>query len=88
MTSFLREERQNTLIFTIVSHSPLFHHPLSNLKGTSGRKKSEAQVKEREKCKKRAINDLNAPNGSRDISFQSRESGQDGHRHRRNTSRQ
>ena len=31
--------------------------------------------------KKRAINDLNAPNGSRDISFQSREFGQDGHRH-------
>ena len=32
MTSFLREERQNTLIFTIVSHSPLFHNPLSNLR--------------------------------------------------------
>ena len=53
--------------------------------------------------KKRAITDLNAPNGSRDISFQSQEIGQDGHRHfvgfqphfhlnitrhRRNTSRQ
>ena len=30
LTSFLGEERQNTLIFTIVSHSPLFHDPLSN----------------------------------------------------------
>ena len=39
-------------------------------------------MKEREKCKKkRAITDLNAPNGSRDIPFQSQESGQDGHRH-------
>ena len=39
-------------------------------------------MKEREKMqKKRAINDLNAPNGSRDISFQSQESGQDGPRH-------
>ena len=32
-------------------------------------------------AKKRAITDLNAPNGSRDISFQSQEFGQDGHRH-------
>ena len=31
--------------------------------------------------KKRAITDLNAPNGSRDIQFQSQEFGQDGHRH-------
>ena len=38
-------------------------------------------MKEREKCKKRAITDLNAPNGSRDTSFQSQEFGQDGHRH-------
>ena len=38
-------------------------------------------MKEREKCKKRAINDLNAPNGSRDISFQSQEFEQDGHHH-------
>ena len=27
-------------------------------------------MKEREKCKKQAITDLNAPNGSRDIPFQ------------------
>ena len=32
-------------------------------------------------AKKRAIADLNAPNGSRDIPFQSREFGQDRHRH-------
>ena len=31
--------------------------------------------------KKRAITDLNAPNGSQDIPFQSQEFGQDGHRH-------
>ena len=51
------------------------------LKGTSGRKKSLAQMKEREKCKKRAIPDLNAPNGSRDIPLQSLEFEQYGHRH-------
>ena len=38
-------------------------------------------MKERDKCKKRAITDLNAPNGSRDIPFQSLEFGQDGYRH-------
>ena len=39
-------------------------------------------MKEREKCKKkRAITDFNAPNGSRDIPFQSQEFGQYGHRH-------
>ena len=32
------------------------------------------------KKKKRAITDLNVPNGSRDIPFQSQEFGQDGHR--------
>ena len=31
--------------------------------------------------KKRAITDLNAPNGSRDILFQSQEFGKDGYRH-------
>ena len=31
--------------------------------------------------KKRAITDLNAANGSRDIPLQSHEFGQDGHRH-------
>ena len=39
-------------------------------------------MKERKKCKKKqAITDFNAPNGSRDIPFQSQEFGQDGHRH-------
>ena len=39
-------------------------------------------MKEREKCKKkRAITDLNAPNGSRDIPFQIQEFRQDGHHH-------
>ena len=32
-------------------------------------------------AKKRAITDLNAPHGSRNIPFQSQEFGQDGHRH-------
>ena len=45
-------------------------------------KKSQAQMKEREKWKKkRAMTDLNAPNCSRGIPFQSQEFGQDGHRH-------
>ena len=52
-----------------------------HLKGTSGRKKSYAQMKEREKCKQRAITDLTTPNGSRDIPLQSQEFGQDGYRH-------
>ena len=39
-------------------------------------------MKEREKCKKKwAITDLNAPNGSRDIPFQSQEFEQDGRPH-------
>ena len=38
-------------------------------------------MKEREKWKKRAITDLNAPNGSRDIALQSQEFEQSGHRH-------
>ena len=39
-------------------------------------------MKEHEKCKKkRAITDLNAPNGSRDIPFQSQEFEQYGRRH-------
>ena len=39
-------------------------------------------MKEREKCKKIwALTDLNAPNGSRDISTQSEEFEQDGSRH-------
>ena len=43
-----------------------------SLKGTFGQKKVEL---------KRAITDLNVPNGSRDIPFQSQEFGEDGHRH-------
>ena len=40
-------------------------------------------MKEREKCKKNepSPTSINAPNGSRDILFQSQEFGQDGHRH-------
>ena len=38
-------------------------------------------MKEREKCKERAITDLNAPNGSRDIPFQNQEFGQDERHH-------
>ena len=33
------------------------------------------------KMQKRAITDLNVPNGSRDIPFQSQQFGQDGRRH-------
>ena len=38
-------------------------------------------MKEHKKCKKRAITDLNAPNGSRDIPFQIQEFEQYGRRH-------
>ena len=39
-------------------------------------------MKEHEKAKKkRALTDFNAPNGSRDVSFQSQEFEQDGSRH-------
>ena len=38
-------------------------------------------MKERENAKKRAITDLNAPNGSRDIPFQSQEFEQYGRCH-------
>ena len=39
-------------------------------------------MKEHEKCKKkRAITNLNAPNGSRDIPFQRQEFGHDGRHH-------
>ena len=38
-------------------------------------------MKEREKCKKRAITDLNVPNGSRNITFQIQELEQYGCRH-------
>ena len=40
-----------------------------SVKGNLSSKKSLAQMKDREKCKKRAITDLNAPNGSQDIPF-------------------
>ena len=38
-------------------------------------------MKEHEKCKKRAVTNFNAPDGSRDIPFQKQEFVQDGHRH-------
>ena len=38
-------------------------------------------MKKKNKHKKSAITDLNGPNGSRDILFQSQEFRQDGHRH-------
>ena len=50
-------------------------------KGTFGRKKVKLKWKSVKNAEKRAITDLNAPNGSRDIPFQSQEFGQDGHRH-------
>ena len=53
----------------------------NSLKGTSGRKKVTLKWKSVKNAKKRAITDLNAPNGSRDIPFQSQQFWQDGHRH-------
>ena len=53
------------------------------LKGNSGRKKVKPKWKSVKNAKKktRAITDLNAPHGSRDIPLQSQKFGQDGHRH-------
>ena len=54
----------------------------SCVKGETPVEKSLAQMKEREKYQKKlAITDLNAPNGSRDIPFQSQEFEQDGRQH-------
>ena len=41
----------------------------------------DARMKERKKCKKRAITGLSAPNGSRDIPLESQQFEQDGRRH-------
>ena len=51
------------------------------LKGNSGQKKVKLKWKSVKNANQRAITDLNAPNGSQDIPFQSQEFGQDGHRH-------
>ena len=63
------------------SCNKIFELHSQRLKGTSGRKKVKLKWKSVKNAKKRAITDLNAPNGSRDIQFQSQEFGQDGHRH-------
>ena len=52
-----------------------------DLKGTSGRKKVKLKWKSVKNAKQRAVTDLNAPNGSRDIPFQSQEFEQYGRRH-------
>ena len=49
-----------------------------HLKGNSGRKKLSSNERARKVQKKRVITDLNAPNGSRHIPFQSQEFEQDG----------
>ena len=54
---------------------------LKSLKGTSGRKKVKLKWKSVKNAKQRAVTDLNAPNGSRDIPFQSQEFEQYGRRH-------
>ena len=73
------------LCYSLFHWSPFFCKTISeqihNLMGNSGRNKSNPQIKEREKCRKRAITVLSAPNCSRNIPFQSQEFGQDGHRH-------
>ena len=67
-------------IFTIFCRNLQKKETAVVLKGNLRSKKSLVQMKERENAKKRALTDLNAPNGSRDIPFQSEEFGQDGHR--------
>ena len=51
------------------------------LKGTCGRKKVKLKWKSVKNAEQRAITDLNVPNGSRDIPFQSQEFEQYGRRH-------
>ena len=51
------------------------------LKGNSGREKVKLKRKSVKNAKQRAIIDLNAPNGSRDIPFQNQGFGQVVHRH-------
>ena len=46
---------------------------LQTLKGTSGRNRVKLTWKSVKNAEKRAITDLNVPNGSRDIPFQSQE---------------
>ena len=69
------------VIQKLVVYVEKFLKVIEDLKGNLRSKKSLAQMKEREKCKKRAITDLNAPYGSRDIPFQSQEFEQYGRRH-------
>ena len=59
----------------------MFNILIQPLKGTSGRKKVKRKYKSMKNAKQRAITDLNAPNGSRDIPFQSQEFEQYGRRH-------
>ena len=58
---------------------------LRELRELKGNLRSKKKLSSNERAwkmqKKRAIIDLNAPNGSRDILFQSQEFGQDGHHH-------
>ena len=54
---------------------------LQILKNLWSKKKFSSNERARKMTKKRAITDLNAPNGSRDIPFQSQEFEQDGSRH-------
>ena len=66
----------------ISNYAQLVLTPEFPFKGNLRSKKSLAQMKEREKWKKkRAITDLNVPNGSRDIPFQSQEFEQHGRHH-------
>ena len=53
----------------------------NSIKGNLGSKKVKLKWKSMKNAKKRAITDLNAPNGSWDIPFQSQEFEQYGRRH-------
>ena len=81
---FINNKVQNSVVFGslyAVSRVSVIE-TIDHLKGASSRKKSLAQMKEHEKCKKkRPITDLNAPNGSRDVPFQSQEFEQYGRHH-------
>ena len=59
----------------------IFISKVCEFKGQLQSKKVNLKQKSVKNAKERAITDLNVPNGSRDISFQSQEFGQDEYRH-------
>ena len=84
MAASVRGKVLHNCYFSVVKTKMLKFDFTFGVKGNlrSKKKSSSNEIKEREKWKKkRAITDLNVPNGSRDIPFQSQEFEQYGRRH-------